>query len=409
MKILIISKYARVPKDGAPTRHYYFAKFLNQLGNDVLLINSRSSFSRDKSTFFGFFKTSIDSGLKILTINGFLISRGFGIKRLYTWITFEVKLFIYLFFINKKKYDVILVSSLSLLTILNGLLYKKLFKTKLVFEVRDIYPLTLVLIGKMGVNNPLIKLLDQIETLAYNNSDLIISSLENLHDHIKSKGISNFNFRWLPTGFDKSNLNFNKEYSNNVILSIQESKSNGNFVIGYAGTIGKANALENLLLAISRLYTRKKPIQLFIIGDGPLKQFFIEKYSKFNNIIFFDFIEKKNLAYTLSFFDLLINTWEELEIYKFGISPNKWLDYMGSKRPILLVNRFESKIFNEANFGWRIYSNLVGDLENEILRISRIPRRELDKKGNNGYEYLTKHLDYHILTRNLNSWLHEIK
>ena len=46
--------------------------------------------------------------------------------------------------------DAIIVSSLSILTILNGLWIRRRYRTRLIFEIRDIWPLTLVEEGGFG-------------------------------------------------------------------------------------------------------------------------------------------------------------------------------------------------------------------------------------------------------------------
>ena len=63
--------------------------------------------------------------------------------RILSWIDFEIKLWLMPKNILPKP-DIVIVSSLSLFTILNGYCLKKRFGCKLVFEIRDIWPLTII-------------------------------------------------------------------------------------------------------------------------------------------------------------------------------------------------------------------------------------------------------------------------
>ena len=85
-----------------------------------------------------------------------------------------MKVFYLLFLKRAYLPDILVVSSLSFFTILNGLLFKFFFKVPLVFEIRDIWPLTLTAEGGYKNKNPLIMLMSFIEKIGYKYSDLII-------------------------------------------------------------------------------------------------------------------------------------------------------------------------------------------------------------------------------------------
>ena len=76
-------------------------------------------------------------------------------RRILSWLDFEWQLL----GLPKEKLqtpDVVIVSSLSLLTILNGLLWKVRYKCRLIFEVRDIWPLTVTEEGGFTSWNPFV-------------------------------------------------------------------------------------------------------------------------------------------------------------------------------------------------------------------------------------------------------------
>jgi len=53
------------------------------------------------------------------------------------------------------------------------------FNAKLIFEVRDIWPLSVIELGNISSKNPLIKLMSWCEKFAVNKADFIVSTLQN--------------------------------------------------------------------------------------------------------------------------------------------------------------------------------------------------------------------------------------
>jgi hypothetical protein len=175
-------------------------------------------------------------------------------------------------------------------------------------------------------------------------------------------------------------------------------KSNGYFIIGYAGTIGKANSLEIIFNLAEKFQINQKKVYFLFIGEGPMLEYYSIKYKHLKNIMFNKFISKNILPNYLSQCDILINSWSDSKLYEYGISPNKWNEYMFSERPFLLLHNYESKIFKEANCGWQIKTNDLELIYNKILEIKLLSNDELRVIGMNGKNYLLNSLSYSHLT-----------
>ena len=109
----------------------------------------------------------------------FKYTKAKSFRRILSWLDFEKNLF----FMPKDDLaepQFIVVSSLSLLTILNGLILKKKYKCRLIFEVRDIWPLTLTSEGGYSNRNLLIRFLSLIEKTGYKYADNIVGTMPNL-------------------------------------------------------------------------------------------------------------------------------------------------------------------------------------------------------------------------------------
>jgi len=401
MNILFISKYAKTSTSYNPSRQFLFSKNLVKKGHNVKLVYSRSNGNLNQS-FKGDYKCDNEFGMKTLMINGPLVNFGMNFLRIWSWLLFEYRLFKNVKKLSSFNPDVIIVSSLSVLTFVFGVYFKKRFKIPLIIEVRDLYPITLIEVGNFSRFNPIVVFLGWIEKYGYKNANAIISSLENTESYFAKRVKNSVEFHWLPMGFEPNF--YNREVANPDILLIIEKirhlKKQGRFIVGYAGSIGTANALDTIFNVAIDKEVKNRFIDFVIIGRGPKKEYYESNYKSFN-IHFFNSIEKKYLPLVLSECHLLINCWLDKQIYNYGISPNKWIDYMYSARPILLSLNSHSRIFEEADCGWQVSAENSNIIKQEIIKIAFLPKKELDRKGYKGKVYLFEKLNYDYLTTEL--------
>lgn len=397
MVIWYISKYTATPDTNGFTRPYLFSKQLVAKGHDATLIYSRSN-GKVSPAFWGLSKEYDSNGVHCVKLNGPQIKTGFNIKRIISWIIFEMCLFVKMFFVSPKKPDCIIASSLSLLTFFTAVLLKKRWGCKLIVEVRDIWPDTIIDNGRFSKKNVFIRVLRWIEIFGYKNADGIISPLPRLNMYLETRIKSSFKFCFIPQGFDK------QLYLSNADRCLPFRRE---FVVCYAGAIGKINFVEELLMAAEML-KKYDYIKFVIIGDGVLKPYLKQKYNSNKNVEFREPILKEEVPNTLAEFDLLVNMWGDFSMYKYGVSPNKWIDYMLSGVPILVAyNGFKSMI-NEANCGFFIEANKPDLLAEKIKEISLMDKNVLKQLGQNGQDYAQKNLDYDVLTNKLLNFIQSL-
>ena len=408
MKILFVSKYASIKPLGKSSRQYLYSKKLVELGNEVMLVFSRSSYNNNIPKFKGLYKVFKEGRLISVMLNGPSIKQGINFKRIFSWLLFEVNLFLFFKRIASFKPNVVIISSLSILTFLFGVFIKKILKIPLIIEVRDIYPLSIVEVGGFSKKNPLVRFLSWVEKFGYKNADYIISSLENAKDHFEKVNKAPLNFKWLPMGFQKDiYVETPDKQTEEIIAEIIKKKQAGKFIIGYAGSFGKANALNDLMEITQDEQIKSERISFIFIGEGPLKEGFIKKFTS-NSTSFFPPVQKKYLPIILSECDILVNTWLAKPIYRFGVSPNKWIDYMYSGRPILLALNSSSRIFNKADCGWQFAAENKLELKKNIMKAKNTDKKILDKLGLNGKRYLTTELSYDKLGKELETILKKV-
>ncbi|MBX3423910.1 MAG: glycosyltransferase family 4 protein [Pirellulaceae bacterium] len=409
MRILYISKYAVSPVFGDPTRQFFYCKYLSrQPATHVHLVSSASATCHLLQPFRGACVQQQYERLTHSVLNGPRISLGFSLKRIWSWLWFEFQIWRQFSRIRRWQPDVIIVSSLSILTFVTGLILKYILRRPLIIEVRDVYPETLISLAGYRSYHPLVIALACIEKTGYRRADAIVSSLPNLAPHVRHKLGHDKPVAYLPMGFDP------EFYApappspkgQETIRQLQTLKDK--FVVGYIGTIGLANALEEPLRAFRDLQRSHPNIHLVIVGDGPLSQKYQAEYSGLGNIHFFDRHPKSDLPYLLEHMQVVISPWLDRSIYQFGISPNKWIDYLAAAKPILACLSGFRFLLDEQRCGWFIPPQDCAAFQAGVIRAYQTPASELTAMGQRGQKYLKENLTYDVLAARLREIIDQV-
>lgn len=395
--IWIFNQEATTPKYGyVHHRHYYFAKEYLKNGFNVSIFASNfSHFFHEFPSDNNFFNYENVDGISFCWVKSNKYKNPNGIGRIVSWLYY----ILFLFFIPIKKYnkpDIIILSSTSVFPIIPAIFYKIFYKSKLIFEVRDPWPRTLIEIGGYSKYNPLILLMEMAERLSYKFSDNIVGTMPNLSVHISRKQ-KNFNFTCIPQGID---LEFyTKDLKDLDYQFAQDFIPKNKFIIGYAGTIGLSNALETVIEAARILQTQNPSIHFVLLGDGKTKSELMEKSRGVTNITFAPRLPKNFVNSFLEKCDVLYDSVLSIPLYEVGLSRNKWMDYMYAGKPIIASYTGHLSLINEAGSGDAVEAENVDLLVQKIQEYANKPKSELLQMGeraksfvlnNRGYEFLAK-------------------
>jgi len=393
--IWYLSKYAMSPNDAnVGHRGHYLIKGLQDLGDTVYIINSNSYNKIRKRTLKKIYNFRNLDKVKYLTINTTHYKKSFSFKRIWSWIEFEIKLFAAP--LNKlKNPDYIIVSSLSLLTIINGILIKLRYNCKLIFEIRDIWPLSLMEYKGYKKYNPIIIFLRIIEFFGYLFSDKIIGTMPLLSMHVKSIIGDDSKVNTIPIGFSLKQKQFNNKIKDKTINDFLNDKK---ITITYIGSIGLSNNLDSFFEVIKNLEKNKK-VNFLIIGDGELKDKYINKYGYLENVAICNPIKKKYVNNVLSRSDILYLSLSKNKIWDYGQSLNKMVDYMLSARPIVASYSGYKTMINESNCGEFVEVDNVLELEKKLIKFSKLSKNERNEIGMKGKQWLYKNRSYDKLAK----------
>lgn len=386
MKIWYISKYACPKKYNFGTRHFLFANEFNELGHETIVFTSNSNhLVHDLPQFKGLFKEEMIDGVKTIWINTPRYSKSKSLRRIWSWIIFELRLLRTAWLLGMRP-DVIIASSLSLLTVVSGFLMKKIYKAKLVFEVRDIWPLTLKYISNVSPFHPLYFIFSKIEKFGYRRSDLVVGSMPGLYKHVFDTINLSKDVLYIPHGVDMSKV----EIEEPNFLEYGVTCNNDDFIITYSGTVGTVNAIDYFIIAAKKISTINKKIIFLIIGDGELKSKYEQDCNNFNRIYFLPKMKKSLMLGFLKKSDVLYYGALKNDLYNFGISPNKLNDYLFAAKPILASYSGYDDLFEPIGCGLVVGAEDLTAIENGMLLLYSMPKNHLETMGKLGYEYLIK-------------------
>lgn len=386
--IWIINEYAGSPYYGMEFRHYYLARELIKLGYKVTIISA---------TYSHLFKNypkpgkEIIDGIDYLWLKTLNYGNAHSKKRVLKWFIFSFKLFFLPFRLSKP--DVIIVSPMATTPVYPAWLLSKYYKTKFVFEVKDIWPQTLVEIGGYSPKHPFIRFLKKLEIFALKKADYIISNLFNYQQYLDENKI-NRQFYWISNGIDLEDLQDIESLNDDIRNKIPNDK----FIVGYTGTIGAANAIDVFLEASKYIYN--DDIIFVIVGDGQEKSKLINNY-KNDKIIFLDSMPKKQIQSLLQLFDVCYIGWRNINIYKYGISANKIFDYMYSGKPILHSFNGENDLIKIANCGITVPAEDPKAIARGIIELCNMSPEMRNKLGDNGKNYVINNFSYQKLANDL--------
>lgn len=406
LTVWFISKYVSPPsfaKISVGTRGFLLVREFARAGHQAHVITSDSNHQADPPKLDGPVLTKNVDGVSVhwLRTRKFQEPRSLG--RILSWFDFEWRLWR----MPKESLpepDVVIVSSLSPLTIFNGLLLRWQYRCKLVFEVRDIWPLVLVAAGGYNWKHPAVSFLGWVERLAYRRSDLIVGTMPNLKEHVVEVSSSVKPVICVPQGLDEALC----EKPQTLPEGFSESYiPSDKFIICHAGMIGVDNALSTFLNCARQLKDRND-IQFLLVGEGELKSKYQTEYGDLSNITFAPGVPKPAVQSVLEKVDLVYFSVHKSPLMRFGQSLNKVIDYMYSSKPVLASFTGYQSMINEADCGTYVPAEDVAALRSEIERYVTMSAEDRTRIGARGREWLLKHRRFETLARNYMSHIQRL-
>jgi len=255
-----------------------------------------------------------------------------------------------------------------------------------VLEVRDLWPRTLLDVGRLPRWHPAVRLFGALERALYRRAARIVTLLPLAERHIRLVYPEAAAIAWIPNGVDLR-----------LVPAATEPpvRNDGEFIVLYAGAHGPANALDAVLDAAG-LLERRHPgrFHFVLVGDGHDKPRLRARAEaeRLESVLFLDPVPKAEVYGLMAGADALIVNMNRGNLYRFGISFNKLYDYLAVGRPIVSGTDAANDPVAEAGAGITVPANDPQGLAAAVERLAAAPPAERAAMGARGRSFVeTQH------------------
>lgn len=401
-RICIIYHETSTPKTGIGGRHHYLARELARLGHEVAVVGARRHhLLRENVDTNALPAEEMIDGYRLIRLDGPKYAHAHDKRRVLAWFMFAARLP----GLRKRlgwKPDVVLYTSPQLPGFLGAERLARACGARLVFEVRDIWPLSLIEIGGYSPRHPFIRLLQWIEDRAYARADRVVSNLEGAVEHMASRGMDRGKFTWVSNGIAIDDVETPEPLAPEVAAQIPAS----GLRIVYTGTLGAANTLTALIEAAA-LVRDLPDVHILLVGQGRARADLEARRDALGltNVRFIGPVPKLQVQSVLSACDVCYIGWLKSPLYRWGIAANKVPDYLFSQKPILHGFSGGNDPITKFDAGITVPAEDPQALADAIRRLYAMPEAERRRMGENGRRAALEHYDYARLARKLETVL----
>jgi glycosyltransferase involved in cell wall biosynthesis len=270
----------------------------------------------------------------------------------------------------------------------------------LVHEVHDLWPLSPIELSGMSRRHPFILLCQAAEDAACRDADVVVSMLPKVHAHMASRGLDLRRLHIVPNGITPDEWVGEPVASrDDVVKAVAVARAAGHTVVGYAGSMGLPNALDVLLDAAGRL--QGEPISVVMVGSGHERDRLAARIASegLHRVHLLPPIPKAQVRAFLAAIDIAYIGWQRVPIYRFGIAPNKLMDYMMAGCAVLHSVDAGNDPVADSGCGLTVPPDDPAAVADGLRRLAVLPADQRRAMGERGRAYVLAHHTYPVLAQ----------
>lgn len=267
-----------------------------------------------------------------------------------------------------------------------------------VFEIRDLWPETIIELGGVSRHHPFITLLSRIERALVRNADRVVTLLPNAYSYLARFGIPEDKVAVVPNGIDVCRLD-DIDMQLPSCIDMELRRLQGTFIVAYAGAHGLANRLDTVIDAAAKCKDMGETgVEFLLVGDGTDKPRLRQRAEELQleNVTFADRVDKGLVLPLLARCSAGVIALTKTSLYEYGISPNKLFDYMLAGLPVVMAGDAPDNPVSNSNGGVVVPYDDADGMAKALVNLAA-DRDRAREMGLEGRQYVIKnHSSAHL-------------
>jgi len=226
--------------------------------------------------------------------------------------------------------DVIVATSPQLLAGVCGALLGWVRRKPWLFEVRDLWPDSIVALDMMRPKNPFVRLLRFIENRLYRSASRIVTTNEGIRERLIARGVPAQKIGVVPNGVDAAEFSPRARPEN--LAGKYGLKDR--FVVGYIGTQGLAHDLQSVVRAAEKL----RGVTFLFVGEGAQHETLVRHVARagLDNFHFVRSVPSDEVPDHIACCDVLLVPMKRTQTLS-DTMPSKIFEIAAMERPIVIA------------------------------------------------------------------------
>ncbi|GAA4358660.1 glycosyltransferase family 4 protein [Variovorax defluvii] len=396
-QVWILNHYAQEPGGPGGTRHYHLSEHLEPCGWQASVIAASVELNTGRQRLAAHEATRHEriGNVPFLWVRT-PAYRGNGGGRMLNMLAFAWRAIFPRTTRGLPRPNAVIGSSVHPFAAVAGACLARRFDVPFVFEVRDLWPQTLIDLGRLKEGAFLTWVFRQLEAWLYRRAARIVVLLPRAWEYIVPLGIPKDRIVWIPNGVDLALF----PRSPHPLRAPSEP-----FTLMYFGAHGQANGLDNVLQAMKVVQDQQgcRRLVLRMIGDGPLKPALMLRARELglNNIRFEPPVPKSRIPMLAAQADAFVFSLTDAPVFRYGISSNKLFDFMASERPVVFSCDAANNPVRDAGAGFTVEVGDAAGLAQSILEMAAASPEKRRQMGAAGREYVEQNHGFAQLSERL--------
>jgi glycosyltransferase involved in cell wall biosynthesis len=300
----------------------------------------------------------------------------------------------------RERPDVIIGVTVHPLAGLSAYVLSLVKRAQFCFEVRDLWPLALIELGRLSKQSPIAWIMKRLETFLYRKAKKIITLWPHMDLYVESCGVTKDKCVWVP---------HNIHLPRYAGLCPYAGGTSAPFKIFYMGGYVDQFALDVVLRAAKIIEDGRLAVVRFVLvggGQGKREIVRLAKTLQLSTVEFRDVVPREGMVRIMNEADAFILCIRNLPgLYRYGVSFNKLCDYLVSGRPVIFAGSPAYNPVKEARAGFVVPPEDQYGVAEAVAKLTYLSPDERIRMGRNGSLFAREHFDNAKLATTLESVL----